>query len=123
MESLEKFLRKLSQRYKVFLITDNQISDENDPRHVIKNRFNLYRNVALKGQLTLSEEQKSRTTRMAEMAARAGVSVIDPLQKLCPNDTCPIFSSAGIPIFKDNHHLRSSYVADHATFIDQVQPK
>ena len=123
MRSLESYLMKLSENYKVFLILDNQIGDENDPRHVIKNRFNFYSNVALNGQLTLSDEQKSRSKRMREIATLAGVSVIDPLQELCPFGVCPIYSSAGIPIFKDNHHLRSSYVADHATFIDQVQLK
>ncbi len=123
LDSLETYLKELSQHYKVFLILDNQMADENDPRQVIKNRINLYKNEGLQGQLSLNQEQKALNARMRALAGRAGASVIDPLPTLCPGDVCPIFSAPGVPIFKDNHHLRSSYVADHATFIDQVQPK
>ncbi len=59
-------------RYKVLLILDSHMADINDPCHVIKSWFNLYKNEV---------------------------------------------------IFKDNHHLHLRYIADHATFIDQVQPK
>ena len=49
--------------------------------------------------------------------------MIDPLASLCPDGLCPIFSAPGVPIFKDNHHLRSGFVAERATFIDQIQPR
>ena len=123
LDSLETYLKELSQRYKVFLILDNQMADENDPRQVIKNRINIYKNDALQGQVALNQEQKALSARMKKIAVRAGAIAIDPLTTLCPNDVCPIFSAPGVPIFKDNHHLRSSYAADHAMFIDQVQPK
>ncbi len=120
MKSLEKYLGNLSETHTVYLILDNQMADENDPRQVLRNRLNLYRNEATQSLLPLSAEQKSLNARMRELAERAGARVIDPLASLCPDDTCPIFSAPGIPIFKDNHHLRSSFAAERATFIDEI---
>ncbi len=122
MESLAKYLEELSKHYTVYLILDNQMADENDPRQVLRNRLNLYSNDATLRLLALSPEQKERNTAMRIMAERAGAHVIDPLPSLCPDDVCPIFSAPGVPIFKDNHHLRSAYVTDQATFVDQIQP-
>lgn len=123
MVSLEKYLRDLSKTHTVYLILDNQMADEYDPRQVLRNRFNLSRNEATRNLLPLSPEQKALNATMRGLAERAGARVIDPLASLCPDDACPIFSAPGVPIFKDNHHLRSSYAAEHATFIDQIQPR
>ena len=123
MNSLEKYLSELSKNYTVYLILDNQMADENDPRQVLRNRLTLHRSGATPDLLALSPAQKALNASMRSMAERAGVHVIDPLPSLCPDDVCPIFSAPGVPIFKDSHHLRSGYVADRATFIDQIQPR
>ena len=123
MNSLEQYLGELSKTYTVYLILDNQMADENDPRQVLRNRFNLSRNETTRSLLPLSPEQKALNASMRGLAERAGARVIDPLASLCPDDLCPIFSAPGVPIFKDNHHLRSGFVAERATFIDQIQPR
>lgn len=123
MESLGGYLGELSKRYTVYLLLDNQMADENDPRQVLRNRLNLYRNETTLSLLALNPEQKALNAAMRALAERAGARAIDPLASLCPGDMCPIFSAPGVPIFKDSHHLRSGYVADHATFIDQIQPR
>ncbi len=123
MKSLEKYLGELSKTYTVYLILDNQMADENDPRQVLRNRFSLTRNDATRSHLSLSPEQKARNVTLRELAERSGARVIDPLASLCPDDSCPIFSAPGVPIFKDGHHLRSGFVAERATFIDQIQPR
>ena len=123
MESLWKYLGELSKHYTVYLILDNQMADENDPRQVLRNRLNLYRDDATLRLLPLRPEQKERNATMRTMAERAGAHVIDPLPSLCPDDVCPIFSAPGVPIFKDSHHLRSSYVIDHVRFVDQIQAR
>ncbi len=120
MKSLESYLNELSKKYKVYLILDNQMANENDPKQVIKNRMNLYSGLNLQSQLTLQLEQKNLNLKMKQIGERAGVTVLDPLHTLCPNDICPIFSTPGVPIFKDSHHLRSTYTAEHATYIDQI---
>ena len=99
------------------------MSHLNDPRQLIKNRLKFYETEHLQSVIHLSDDQKRLSLKMQKIAKGAGVKIIDPLPFLCPNDRCPIFSSPGIPIFKDNHHLRSSFVIDHATFIDRVQEK
>lgn len=123
LKSLEAYLSSLAKKYQVFLIVDNQMSNLNDPRQLIKNRLQLHQSEHLQAVLNLSDDQKHLNLNMQKIAKSAGVKIIDPLPFLCPNDRCPIFSSPGIPIFKDNHHLRSSFVIDHATFIDRVQEK
>ena len=123
MKSLEKYLGELSKTHTVYLILDNQMADENDPRQVLRNRFNLSRNETTRSLSPLSPEQKALNVTMRDLAERAGARVIDPLASLCPDGLCPIFSAPGVPIFKDNHHLRSGFVAERATFIDQIQPR
>lgn len=123
LKSLETYVGELSKNYTVYLILDNQMADENDPRQVLRNRFNLSRNETTRSVSHLAPEQKALNTTMRGLAERAGARVIDPLAVLCPNDVCPIFSAPGVPIFKDNHHLRSGFVVEHATFIDQIQPR
>jgi hypothetical protein len=123
LASFEAYLLVLAQKYKVYLIVDNQMSYLNDPRQLIKNRLKLYEIDHLQAALPLSNDQKHLSLNMQEIAKRAGAKVIDPLPFLCPEDRCPIFSSPGIPIFKDNHHLRSSFVIEQSTYIDRVQEK
>lgn len=121
--SLESYLSVLTKKYTVYLIVDNQMSYLNDPRQLIKNRLKLYEIEHLQAALPLSNDQKHLSLNMQEIAKRAGAKVIDPLPFLCPEGRCPIFSSPGIPIFKDNHHLRSSFVIEQAAYIDRVQEK
>ncbi len=123
MESLGKYLEQLARTHTVYLILDNQMADANDPRQVIRNRLNLYQSGSKQNDIVLPPEQKSRNAALRAMAERAGVIAIDPLTVLCPDDLCPVYSAPGVPIFKDSHHLRSGYVADHATFIDQIRPR
>ena len=121
LESLGNYLAQLSKRYVVYLVLDNQMADENDPRQILGNRINLYRNESTPKVIALAPEQKARNAMLRKMAERAGARVIDPLAVLCPGDLCPVFSAPGVPIFKDPHHLRSGFAADQATFIDDIQ--
>ena len=42
------------------------------------------------------------------------VTYIETADKICPNGICDLLN------YKDDDHLASSYVRDHATWIDQV---
>jgi peptidoglycan/LPS O-acetylase OafA/YrhL len=55
---------------------------------------------------------------LADLAARNGVHVIDPLPYLCPNKQCPVFDSEGAPLYKDSMHMRASYARASATYMD-----
>lgn len=54
------------------------------------------------------------------VAAEAGVPVLDPLPWLCDATSCPGQTVDGAAIYRDGNHLRSSYVRQHAVFIDEV---
>lgn len=121
LESLEIYLSALATRYKVFLVLDNHMSPENDPRFYMRNRLSTKHHSIFQKGIHLDKEQLALNIKMNEVARRAGVQVIDPLHSLCPEQRCAVFSAPGIPIFKDSHHLRSSFVIEHAAFIDQAQ--
>jgi hypothetical protein len=58
--------------------------------------------------------------RIRELALRHGATIIDPIDWLCDDDRCPATTLGGEPIYKDESHLRASFVREHARYIDQV---
>lgn len=52
-------------------------------------------------------------------ASESKSELIDPVNFLC-NPHCRNSDDAGLPIYKDSDHLRSSYVRQNASFFDQV---
>jgi peptidoglycan/LPS O-acetylase OafA/YrhL len=57
--------------------------------------------------------------RLAAVARNAGARAIDPTLSLCPQSSCPA-EVAGVPLYKDYNHMRSSYVEREASFMDVV---
>jgi len=55
---------------------------------------------------------------LLKAATDAGAYVIDPMEHLCGPISCDGTDKAGVPIYRDLHHLRASFVREHATFID-----
>jgi peptidoglycan/LPS O-acetylase OafA/YrhL len=53
-------------------------------------------------------------------AEAAGARVIKPLDYLCDSEFCPIADEDGHLMYYNYDHLRTSYVRDHATYIDQI---
>ena len=53
-------------------------------------------------------------------AARGGATVVDPLPWLCPDGSCPAYSSTNGPIYRDSSHLRPFYVRQRALFLDPM---
>ena len=49
-----------------------------------------------------------------EAVQDASVVIIDPSNQVCPNQKCSLLN------YKDDDHLRASYLRDHATWIDPV---
>jgi hypothetical protein len=58
--------------------------------------------------------------RIQRAAETAGAQVIKPLDYLCDDEFCPIADKDGRLIYYNYDHLRTSYVRDHATYIDQI---
>jgi hypothetical protein len=58
--------------------------------------------------------------KMIDAARIGGAHTIDPMEWLCQGTTCPGQTPDGMLTYMDAGHLRSSYVRDHVTFIDQT---
>ena len=58
--------------------------------------------------------------RLKRRAQAAGARIIDPFPYLCDQRRCHGRTAAGQMIYRDSDHLRSSFVREHATFIDEA---
>ncbi len=58
--------------------------------------------------------------RLAQTAAEAGATLINPLDFLCADGWCPAVAPDGTPIYKDGQHLQPAYVRAHVTFLDST---
>jgi peptidoglycan/LPS O-acetylase OafA/YrhL len=58
--------------------------------------------------------------RLFTVARNSGAEIINPLDYLCQGDVCPAVGADGLPLYRDNNHLRASRVASLATYIDDV---
>jgi hypothetical protein len=56
---------------------------------------------------------------LRQIAVETGAQIIDPLPYLTINGICPA-TVDGVPIYKDDNHLRSNYVRRHMIFIDSL---
>ena len=59
---------------------------------------------------------------LRRVAEETGAEIIDPVQYLCGEEKCYVTAN-GSPIYKDDNHLRSSYVREHLTFLDGLYGK
>jgi peptidoglycan/LPS O-acetylase OafA/YrhL len=55
---------------------------------------------------------------LVAIAAATGAGIIDPLPSICDRSVCRGETAEGAPIYMDATHLRSTYVRDHARFMD-----
>jgi peptidoglycan/LPS O-acetylase OafA/YrhL len=60
------------------------------------------------------------SNRLRQIAAKTGAIIIDPIRYMCDEAICPSVTPEGEPIYRDDDHLRASYVTRHAHWIDQV---
>ena len=57
---------------------------------------------------------------LIQESGRVGVEVIDPTLQLSTNGICPSLDNQDRPLYCDPHHLRSSYMRDHASYLDKT---
>ncbi len=55
--------------------------------------------------------------RLRRIAYETGAEIIDPVAYLCGDEKC-LATMDGLPIYMDGNHMRSSYVRNHAVFLD-----
>lgn len=57
--------------------------------------------------------------RMHEFARRIGITIIDPFDTLCSDNKCP-YVVDGVPLYRDELHIRASVTRSTATYIDPL---
>lgn len=63
---------------------------------------------------------KALAAKLTDVARSNGAIAIDPVNQICPLGDCPTLSDYGLPKYCDDSHLRSDYVRNHITFLDDI---
>lgn len=106
----------------VYIVLSNPTGDELDPASLLPSRVPF---LGRRIELSVSRELVTRRARPAmdrlrEIGRTTGAIIIDPVEHLCSAIACPVVEADGLPIYKDDNHIRSRYVRDNATYIDAV---
>ena len=121
--SLGDFITRLvAAKRRVFIVLNNPIATELDPRRRIERSF-LSFGIRPGGisRAILEKDYGETSRRLRATSVAAGATVIDPLPALCdPDGLCPATDKDGIPIYKDANHLRPSFVRAHVEYLDQA---
>ncbi len=121
MGNLSQFVEELrSRRVNVWVMTDNPNSSRFDPASALSdNRFAApTEQRQLPDRIRVNDEQFALDTQIRAVAERSGARVIDPFDSLCdPRHNC-LMAVHGDAVYKDNNHLRSSWVQQQAGFVD-----
>ncbi|MBV8806512.1 MAG: acyltransferase, partial [Sinobacteraceae bacterium] len=106
----------------VVIVLSSPVGDEFDPRGMVRRdgmNFTVVLPRAAVPRSAISSESAFIDERIRQIAVRAGATVLDPLDTLCPSAECPILDSEGKPVLRDYSHLRSSFVRSHFDAFDQ----
>lgn len=120
LQELELYFKKISMTKNVFLVIDNPSGPLNNPKYYISgNRFSkIYVSKDIKSHSALDVDQRKLADTFASLAKRSNINIINPLNVLCAKNQCQILDLDGDYVYKDQDHIRPSYVRKNATFID-----
>ncbi len=116
-------LRELGK--KVFLILNIPTGREMDPKYLVNRNLKNFPNfIEIRdgglGRADLDKRYGRIQSDLALVAKSNGATVISPMEYLCSASFCPSVDEIGEPMYKDDSHLRPSYVRGRAIFIDQT---
>ena len=106
---------------KVYIVLSNPASRWLDPYTMLPSR--------LRGETTISRvtsiardsaelRREPIAGRLRTIARRTGARILDPFDDLCDASRCATLDETGSPIYRDDHHIRASYAARVARFLD-----
>jgi len=58
--------------------------------------------------------------KLRAIAEDTGARALDPLDSLCPGETCPVVAPDGAPVYFDFGHIRPAYAREHVGFLDEA---
>jgi len=109
---------------KVFVLLETPSSNVYDPATLMPTGWRrLLARPEIPQSPTRSQMEKfvgKISDKIQRVAEAAGARVIKPLDYLCDSEFCPIADKDGHLMYFNYDHLRTSYVRNHATYIDQI---
>jgi peptidoglycan/LPS O-acetylase OafA/YrhL len=129
MESLlrlSSYIKQLKNAgKKVYLILNIPTGIELDPKYMVSrgiSNFPFFLKIRDGGieRSFLDSSYGNIQVNLLRLADQSGAIVISPMHYLCNTVFCPSIDEAGRPIYKDNTHLRPSYVRDSVFYIDET---
>ena len=122
-QELTRSLAQLrAQGKQVTILLSTPAGQALDPIHQLPDRITLqwpHANTAI-SRAAFAASIRPVSQRLRAVAAASGAQIIDPLDDLCNAGQCPSQMADGQPIYKDNNHLRFSYIADHVRYLDPL---
>jgi peptidoglycan/LPS O-acetylase OafA/YrhL len=124
--SLRSMLAALAAQKPTYLVLSVPSGLSADPRQMIARGVfaggPFFRSTALTRSSMLTEYGAVRD-RLKQVARDAGARAIDPLDVMCPDESCPVIADDGRLIYKDAIHLRPFWIEQRASFIDETLRK
>ncbi len=121
--ALDNFFQLMNENNKkIYLLMSIPMGEEFDPLNRLERDFTgvkLINNTHKVSKNVLMPYQDIRT-KLREVALRNGVTVLDPVDILCNDESCLTATAQGWPIYRDINHLRPFYVKEYITFFDEV---
>ncbi|MDP9916282.1 peptidoglycan/LPS O-acetylase OafA/YrhL [Variovorax boronicumulans] len=111
----------VKQKKKVYLLLDNALGDDFEPRRMIEgSRLRTLSVVGNSPTAPVLADQVKLNQRLLQIAAASGAEAIDVLGALCKDSQCPRTMPDGAPAYKDHGHLRPAFTRQFATYLDKV---
>jgi peptidoglycan/LPS O-acetylase OafA/YrhL len=122
LHDLETMLAELASAGKrVYLVLSSPRGERFDPRRMAE-RVGLGFEVHVSAPVPRHEIVASSAhidNLLKQVAARAGVGLIDPVDEICDAVSCPAVDADGRPLYKDDSHLRPAFAQARFTAFDR----
>ena len=106
----------------VYLVLPVPKGDAFAPSSIVKRRFALS-GFSVVQRMRLSEVDpwgRPIAAKLRSIALSNGAVPIDPVDYICHSEDCPTLAEDGLPMYCDGSHLRSDYVRNQITFLDDI---
>ena len=122
MHAISSYLSNITKGKKAYIILDNPTGEEYSPMYFLDGirLKNLHVNNEIPKKIKINHDQKLFIDKFTKLAVPASWTAINPWSVLCDDTMCSLLDDNFNFIYKDNNHLRSSWVSQHATYIDQT---
>lgn len=121
ISDFQKFVSKLiTKGKKVYIVSSIPYGGHYSPKSFFKRDFigNWHLNLQHASRKEWENNNLKANQALAEIARNTGAIIINPESSLCSDDICRTYQDDGSPIYKDEGHLRSSYVRQHLNYLD-----